>query len=339
MSKLLEKFDEKHRKILSSREEHLEAVARLEAAGGHVIAGGSPVVPVHPLGPPTVSGTEITVDTMLNQPTRITRMIMDLSLQKFIMDRVFSSAGGVTGGAVVYDQATLNELYADRDVQRVAPGAEFPLITSERQQPKIAEVEKWGGKVFITDEAKDRNNSALFTNQIRQLTNTIIRKNNQRAVAELESSITASGQTMTGVDWSTVVVGGSSQSNADLFPARDFATAWQQAEEDELGVVYDLWIVNPAEYARLIIIYGAQGLNELLSSLNLSVYVSNRVTPGTAYAVAQGQVGEFRVEKPLSTETWRDPEGRQRTWVQADVRPVVYVTNPYAVLKVTGLAG
>jgi hypothetical protein len=44
------------------------------------------------------------------------------------------------------------------------------------------------------------------------------------------------------------------------------------------------------------------------------------------------------VEKPLGTVTWRE-EGRERTWVQASVRPVMYVTNPYAVIKVTGLAG
>ena len=55
--------------------------------------------PIHPLGPPTLSGNELTIDTMLNQPTRITNMIMDLSLQRFIIDRIFASAGGVTGGA------------------------------------------------------------------------------------------------------------------------------------------------------------------------------------------------------------------------------------------------
>src|SRR3954447_12651873 len=96
----------------------------------------------HPLGPPTIAGTTITVDTMLNQPTRITRMIMDLTLQRFIADRVFASAGGVTGGAVIYDEATVNELYAARDVETIRPGMEFPIITSERQVPKIAPVEK-----------------------------------------------------------------------------------------------------------------------------------------------------------------------------------------------------
>lgn len=294
--------------------------------------------PVHPLGPPTVSGTNITVDTMLNQPTRVTRMIMDLSLQRFIADRIFASAGGVTGGAVIYDEAVANELYATRDVERVSPGSEFPEITTDRQAPKVAEVEKWGGRVYIVDEARDRNNGAMFTNKVRQLTNTIVRKINQRAIQILEASITSSGQTATGVNWQTVVTGGSSQSNATLWPARDFALAARMAEEDELGISYDLWLLNPQEYAQLVVIYGAGGLTELLSALNITIYVSNRVVAGTAYVVASQQVGEMRIEKPLGTETWREP-GRERTAVQASVRPVMYVTNPYAVLKFTGLAG
>jgi hypothetical protein len=179
----------------------------------------------HPLGPPVVSGTTITVDTMLNQATRVTRMIMDLTLQRFIADRVFASAGGVTGGAVVYDQALLNELYTDRDVQRVPPGGEFPIITSSRQAP--------------------------------------------------------------------------------------------------------------TQLMRLQIIYGDR-LQAVLGSFNARIYTSNRVAVGVAYVVAEQQVGELRMEKPLGTTTWRE-DATERTWVQSSVRPIMYVTNPFSVIKVTGL--
>jgi hypothetical protein len=275
---------------------------------------------------------------MLEQPTRITNMIMDLSLQRFVVDRIFASAGGVTGGAVVYDLVERNEIYANRDIGRVSPGAEFPLITTERPAPSIAEVEKWGGKVFLTDEARERNKAALFTNKMRQLTNTIIRKINQRAIAELEASIKASGQETNGNNWSTVIVGGSNQSKQSLFPAFDFAHLAQLAEEDELGIVYDLWLLNPQEFTQLISIYGMGNLRELLKAMGIDIYVSMRVPAGTAYVVAQQQVGEMRVEKALGTVTWREEE-TERTWVQASVRPVMYVNNPFAVVKVKGLAG
>lgn len=326
-----------HNRLIREQSSRISAVRELVAAG-HVPIGGGADSPVHPLGPPTVSGTTVTVDTMLNSPTRITRMIMDLTLQRFVVDRIFASAGGVTGGAVVFDVAQENELYLSRDVQRVAPGGEFPVVEGERLAPSVAEVEKWGGKVFIPDESKDRNNTALFTNKVRQLANTQVRKINQRCIEVLEAAISTNTRTVTGRDWSDVVVGGSSQSNADEFPVRDFALAGQTAEEEEMGISYTLWILNPQEWSQLVIIYGASGLRELLQEMNISVYVSNRVTAGTAYVVAEQQVGEMRVEKPLGTETWREPK-TERTWVQSSVRPVMYVTNPFAVLKFTGLAG
>lgn len=326
------------RRLNRAQRRSLGITAGRAVRADRAVSAAAAAVP-HPLGPPTVSGTTITVDTMLNQPTRITRMIMDLTLVRFIADRVFASAGGVTGGAVVYDEAILNELYTTRDVERVEPGMEFPIITSDRQAPKIAPVEKWGGKVWISDEARDRNNSAAFTNQIRQLANTVVRKINQRVIATLEASITASGQTVTGRNWSTYNPNGSSATAPQQGPIRDFALAAQMAEEDELGVTYTLWIVNPQEYANLVIGLGGPGnLGEFLRMMGVSIYVSNRVTAGTAYVVAGQSTGELRVEKPLGTETWRE-EKRERTWVQASVRPVMFVTNPYAVLKFTGLAG
>lgn len=294
----------------------------------------------YPLAPPTLSGNTLTVDMALKQPTRITRRIMDLSLQKFIVSRIFATGGTVSGGAVIYDQATLNELYTDRDVEQVMPGDEFPVVGSQRPVPQVARVVKDGGKFFITDEARDRNDISFMNNQVIQLSNTIVRKTNTRAVATLEAAITAlgGGGTFAGHNWGTVVTGGSSQTNNSGWPAADFANAQYLADVDELGVEYDLWIVNPKQKLQLVITYGDK-LDAMLASLGIrEVFASNRVTNGTAYALATQQVGELRVEKGLSTETWRE-EKTQRTWVQSDVRPVMYVTNPYSIKKVTGLDG
>lgn len=292
----------------------------------------------YPLGPPRVTGSEITVDIALNQPTRVTSMISDLTLQRFIMDRIFTSAGGITGGAIVYDEVTTNELYLERDIRRVAAGDEFPLVTGVRRAPKVAEPEKWGGKFFMTKEARLRNDVSQFTMRTRQLGNTIVRKLNQRAVAILEASITASGQSVVGNNWDNVVTAGAGASNASAYPAFDFMNIQSMADTDELGVVIDLWILHPNQWLRLGTIYGA-GLADMLASAGISVFVSPRVTAGTAYALASGMVGEFRVEFPLDTETAEEgaPTLRQRTWVQTSVSIAMFVNNPYAVFKVTGL--
>lgn len=296
-------------------------------------------VPAHPLAPPTLTTTTITVDVMLKQPTRITRMLMDMTLQRFVADRIFQSAGGVTGGAVVYDAVEANDLYMNRDVERVAPGAEFPILTSARRAPGVAEVEKWGGKVYITDEARMRNESVMFTNQLRQLANTVVRKINARAIQVLEAMFAA--YTATRViasvgNWQSVTPYGGTPTAPAAWPAADFAKAAEIAETDEMGMNYDLWILNPADYTFLLVLYGGDGLQELLTTLNLEIYVTNRMTAKTAYVVASGQVGQMRIEKPLGTETWREPN-RERTWVQASVRPLMFVDNRFAALKFTAL--
>jgi hypothetical protein len=293
----------------------------------------------YPLAPPTLSGNVLTVDTALKQPTRITRRIMDLTLQKFIVDRIFATGGGVSGGSVVYDQATTNELFTDRDVERVMPGDEFPVVGSQRPTPKVALVEKWGGKFFITDEARERNDTTFFNNQVTQLSNTIVKKVNTNAVVTLEAAISAlgGGGTFVGHNWGTVVTGGSSQTNNSGWPAADLAQAQFLADVDELGAIYDLWLVNPKQKMQFFTTYGSDA-QAVLDAYNVEMFASNRITNGTAYAVARGQVGEIRVEKALGTETWRE-EKTQRNWVQSDVRPVMYVTNPYSIKKVTGLDG
>lgn len=290
----------------------------------------------HPLAAPTVSGTNFTIDLALNAPTRVTRTLMDLTLQRFFADRVFANTGGVSGGAVVYDELIANDLYLDRDIERVAPGDEFPLVTGSRRAPKVAEVEKWGGKFFVTIEARDRNDVSVFTRNVRQLANTIVRKMNMRAVEVLEAAVQAApARQLTGNSWGGVVTAGSTASNSTLWPGFDFARAQAQAETEELGIVYDLWIMNPAEYLQLARIYGT-GLNDLLGSLGISIFVTNRVTAGTAYVVAERQPGQLRVEQPLATRQWYEEE-TERFWTQSSVRPLMFVDNRFAVLKFVGL--
>ena len=256
---------------------------------------------------------------------------MDLTQERFIADRIFASGGGVSGGAVVYDAVEENELYTGRDVEQIAPASEFPLVTSEALVPNVAEVEKWGGKTFITDEARDRNDTANFTKQIRQLANTQVRKMNQRAIAALDAALAGGSRDVVGNDWSSY---DPETDPPNLSPAYDFGRAQMSADNDEFGVSFNLWLVNPQEALALTSIYGAA-----LGAAGIpSIYSSPRVTAGTAYALAERQVGQMRVEKPLGTETWREPK-TERTWVQSSVRPLWFVDNKFAILRFTGLDG
>jgi hypothetical protein len=293
----------------------------------------------YPLAAPTVSGSTITVETMLQQPTRITRYLSDITLRNYISPLFFTTPGGVSGGAVIYDQLTLNDLFPTRDVQEVAPGGEFPNISSDNVDPKTAAVEKHGGKFFVTDEARDRNDQGVIQREGRKLINAMIRRQDARSVAVIDAAIAANpSQIVTGLNWNSVVTGGSSQSNASAWPAADIAKVQKLADTQELGVEIDTLVLNPDQAFQLRLVYG-DDLQALLDSYGIETLMSsNRVAAGTAYALQAGLPGEQRYEKALSTETWRDAE-HQKTWVQTDARFVSYVTDPFAVFKLTGLAG
>lgn len=292
----------------------------------------------YPYGLPSVSGTNITVDLMLQEPTRVTQALNDITLQNFWANRLFAFPGGVSGGAVLYDQLTANDLYTTRDVQNVEPGAEFPILTIDRPVPLVAQVEKYGGKWFVTDEAKDRNDPGQMRVGIVKAANTINRKTHQKLIAVLDATVTAFGGslTMAGVDWTTPTTTAAGSVTATSLPMSDVARAQAAADITELGVEYNLLILHPTQASELRMIYG-KAFRDVLNENGISDYIStNRVTAGTGWLVDEGQVGELRIEKPLGTETWREP-GTQRTWLQSDVRPVMYVTNPFAMVKLTGI--
>lgn len=291
----------------------------------------------HPLAPAVISGNTITVDSMMDQPTRITSYLSDITLQKFFADQVLNSAGGITGGAVVFDRPTVNELYLERDIEEVGVGSEFPILTSARRVPDIATVKKYGGRVWISDEARDRNSLTVFARELRQLGNTLVRKMDQLLMAQLNAVFTGypSQVVPNGFLWSNTVLNGSTPSAVTATPAATFANVVLKAELDEFGMTYDRVAMHPNQYATLSLLYGAD-LPALFAAFGLTPYVTPRVTAGTAIFWSEGQVGEIRIEKPLGTETWREIE-TERNWVQASVRPAMYVVNQYALVKVTGL--
>jgi hypothetical protein len=295
----------------------------------------------YPYGVPTVSGSNVTVDFLLREPRRISNAIANLALQRFFVDQIFSPSGPIVGGAVVFEQATTNDLYASRDIRRVEPGDEFPLVTFDRGAPLTAQVDKYGGKFPVTDEAVRRNQTGRVNRAIQQLANTIVRKTQQRALAELTAAITANSRTAVGTSWSDYTVLTQANQSPALAPIADLTLIEQLNEQLELGYSYDFAIMNPAEWRQLRMATGgtSAGARALLADGGINgVWVTNRKTAGSIYWLARGQVGELGYEVPLSTETWRDKDGKQQTWYQSYVLPIMYVTDPFAILETTGHA-
>ncbi|WP_349318869.1 major capsid protein [Mycolicibacterium canariasense] len=300
--------------------------------------GISPVA--YPLGAPVVANNGVTVDLAFREAGRINKRLSDLTKQKFIATEIFGDAGTTTTtGAIIYDVITINELYTKNDVEQRAPATEYPIVQGERQQPKVAQSEDWGGKFWMEDGAIRRNDKAQMDRLTQQLANTIVRKVNQRTVAVLDDVITNLGGagTIPGSDWSNVTLTGNTPTPNAERPFADIIRAQLAADVEELGYVYNVWVVNPQQYADLRIAYGPD-IDAILADAEISMFRSNRVTAGTAYAAVRQGVGFLGYEQMLTTETWREPKTKQN-WVQSSVLPIMGVTDPYAVKKVTGLAG
>jgi hypothetical protein len=295
----------------------------------------------YPLAGPTVSTTTYTVDFLLQNPTRVTRVVNDLTLSNFFLDDIFTIGGDVSGGAVLYDQATTLDTYTNRDVERIEPGTEAPIVGGVRTAPLVAQVEKYGGKFVMTQEAIDRNDTTRMRNQMRRLANTITRKMHQRGLSELAANISTFSRTASGVSWSDALALTVQTRAANNMPAFDFQAVLTANEVAEMGYSYDTLIVNPTEAGSLRALYGGQ-LSEVLRDFGITTFISTpRKASTSAYFLAGGAVGEMRLEHPLRTTTANEvtsaPTMIEQTWVQSLVNPVMYVTDPYAILEVTGL--
>jgi hypothetical protein len=293
-----------------------------------------------PYGRPSVSGTDFSIDFLLQNPGRVTRAVANIVLQQFFVDQIFSPAGPISGGAVLYDQLVSNDLYANRDVRAVEPGQEFPIVAFDRGAPLTAQVDKIGGKFPVTDEAIRRNQGGRVNRAILQLANTINRKIQQRALAELQAVITAKGRTAAGTNWTTVSTTTAANLTTAVGPLSDLTKIEEQNEITELGYSYDYAIFHPTDWRKFRLAAGgtnAEARAVLADSGITGTWVTNRKTVGSVYFLARGMVGELGFEVPMFTENWRDPEGRQQTWYQTSVNPIVYVTDPFALIELTGI--
>lgn len=291
----------------------------------------------YPPAPPTVDGQgRITVEQFLKTPTRVTRVIEDLARERFLAERIFGK-GDAQGGAVIYDQVTASELYTDRDVQAIDAGSEFPIVSSGESAPKVAAVTKWGGAAVLTYEAVRRDSRDTLNRELTKLRNTIVRKVDTVAIAALNA---APILTDTGTDWSDSTAGN---------PVLDLASARSQIDDQDMGYTADTVLINPAQYVDLIsntkvanslprdvVAANPIASGQLGNYMGFTWYVTNRVPAGTAYILSSMMAGSLRDELPLYSRPIDQPE-RERWLIQAARVTVPIVTDPKAVLKLTGL--
>lgn len=292
----------------------------------------------YPPAPPTIDGQgRITVEQFLRTPSRVQRVIADLTRERYIAERIFG-AGDAQGGAVIYDQLTGSDnLYTERDVQAIEPGSEFPITDVGELTPKVAAVSKWGGAGIVTYEAARRDARDVLNRKLTRIRNTLVRKVDTVAIAALNAAPVLG---TTGTDWSN-------PSTRDAIG--DIARATNAIDNQDLGYVADTVLINPTQELELFLDKSVRDAlprenattnpiasGRLSGLMGLTWYASNRVPLGTAFVLASTQAGSLRDELPLYSRVVDQPE-RERYLIQAARVTVPIVTDPLAVYKLTGL--
>lgn len=285
---------------------------------------------------PELTGRLLTVDVALKQPTVIRNQIAKLADDQLILPKLFRPLGKrVEGGGLLYSVIKASDFYTT-DVERRAPGNEYRVVEGIDPEPRLAEVDDWGGKFQVSDEQRDRNDVSYLDQQTTQLANTIARKLDTAAVTAVDDAIDAANE-VTGHSWAGLVMVGPDTSitpSAER-PTADLSAAQLAADLQELGVKHDLLIVHPQQAHDLRVAYG-DNLDEMLKSAGVALFSSVRMSPGSAYVLEKGQVGVVGFERPLTVDVWDDRSTRSQ-WVQAYAVPALAVDKPYALKVLLGL--
>lgn len=288
---------------------------------------------------PTVTGNKITVERFVKSPTQVYRVLSDLTKERFIADFIFAG-GGAEGGAVIYDEISENDLYADRDPQEIAPGDEWPLVGDSQGDPKVAAVSKRGAAFPLTYDAVRRDQRDVLNRGLIKLRNTSVRKHDTIAMQALltNATVRTAGAAL---PWTNT--------GADVFA--DLFSGVSSVEQADLGYAIDTAIINPAQALALLKRKDVRDAlprenvakNPILSAniaglCNIPNWiVTNRMTAGTAVLLQRQIAGSVRDEVPFYSRTVNQ-EDRERYLIMAGRISVAIVTDPLAVFKLTGLA-
>jgi len=122
----------------------------------------------------SADGIRVTVNALVKNPTLIPkRLISDLQ-QEFISDAVLRKLPPTTSGSYVYEEST--PLFADdTSMPIIEEFGEFPVITGQVGERKVAFTLKRGAGVVVSEEMRRRNDMDRLNTQITQARNTMTR--------------------------------------------------------------------------------------------------------------------------------------------------------------------
>ncbi|WOF23835.1 hypothetical protein N8K70_03905 [Microbacterium betulae] len=297
---------------------------------------------------PSLDGSKITVEYLLNQPTIVQRLVRDIAAQRLIGGHLLTGRIDMTGsGAAVYEVD--NPIMVDEEPEVRDELAEYKLIDDSEAEPSIAQALSRGFASRISDQNISRNRLDVFGRKLRRMSN--------RAVFQFDSVImSAIGSAVTQTQ---AAAGAWNTTGADQF--LDLLLAGAVIDELNEGYEANTVVARPAKWARLVgslakTFAGAIGTPDIIANGNvlqvagLTLLKSTHLPANTEVLVldstALGSIGFEAVgggylgdpSDPLGIETKQFRlEDRDGWQIQVRKNGVPIVQEPRAAVKVTGV--
>lgn len=294
------------------------------------------VTPTRPLGPPTYDGNDLTVSRFLKSTPIVEKVLTNMLLQRMFSGEIFDVGPRAESGSVAYSQIVgEGSYYTTRDVEKIAPGSEFPNVGMDEETLLVATVDKWGGRIGLSYEDVETDRRDKLNRGLSRLTNTIARKVDTQAIAAFNAAplptAAASG------DWST----GATDILGDIQSAQSYT------ENLDIGYSLDTAILNPAQALDIRKDADIRGAlprettkdnflwaRDLDGIAGLKYFVTNRCPAGTVYLVQRKMIGSISDRKPFYSRVIDQPLTEEYI-VQAARVFVPFVTDPLAAFKIT----
>lgn len=188
---------------------------------------------------PIVSGTNITVSFLVNNPELIQRTLRSLVLKRLIGGRLLTGRVDVTGsGSAIFE--TGESIYAREVAEVIDDLAEYPLTDTDDAAMSVFTVDKYGLATDIPNKLIARNRMDIMARKLVKLANSIVAGFDARCLSVIGSGVTQTQQVKAAWD------------NAGADQLLDILLGAAVVDALDEGFEVDAIALKPVPWARLV---------------------------------------------------------------------------------------
>lgn len=280
----------------------------------------------------------LTVENLLKAPKVLEQLIIPEELE-FLTDYLFSD--GTTGDSGSVEYGVTAKQVEEARAGIIEEGAEIPTIDVDNMEHSQAVAEEMGLGYYVTDKARRRNQDWVIEQGNRKIQKGLLRTNASRALAALNAAVTKYGLDMAATgDWAL-----------DKNLRASIVAAQNEGVTGTFDYNMSTILVNPVTANNILLLEdyanlapkSDKALNPFFATsldgvMGLKWLKSNLVPLDTAYIFEPKTLGVNLVEVPRYVDVDRDAS-RRRDFVFGLESSVPVITDPYSMIKITGING